>query len=160
MSHDEFIAESLGFPPGKICVVSGPDLSKIFLLLMDARTAIINAGTYSATVVDAKALVTYPSDTSERGVSFEYVAISSPNTVVLVPNQFDREDDDTNTTNVTVEIDVVFDILSKKTVETIPESLSKTFPGIRNIFPFISRIYYYDTRAEDIAFVKTQTPIR
>jgi hypothetical protein len=133
MNHDEFLAESLTFSPG-IVVISGPDLAQLFLLAMDARDAVIAAGIHSASVIDAKAQVEYPSDTKERGVVFEYVSLTSTNTVVFVVNQFDRTKQNSH---ASLEVDVMFDLISGRTVETIPESLSKTFPGFRNICPFI-----------------------
>lgn len=156
MTPTELISESLTFVPGKIVVVSGSDLAMIFNLLLDARESIEANTSYQANVLDARALVKYPSDEVERGIVFEYVAISSPNTIVLVANKFDREADSKHT----LAIDVVMDLQNHRPVETIPDSGSKTFVGSRNLFPYISRIYFYDTDENEIAFIKTQTPIR
>lgn len=158
MTYSEFVTTAPTLPAG-ITVVSCPDLSRAFLLLLEARDAIV-ATSRTCVVIDAKALVEYPSDDSERGVDFEYLVTSAPNTVYLVPNQFDRTDLVQNTTNQTLIIDVAYDIATNKHVDTIPEATSLIFPGTRKLFAYMSRLFYYDTYTGEISFVKSQDSLR
>lgn len=102
----------------------------------------------------------------EKPYRFEYLAVTyraggADPKVVLVGNQFDRESTSQNPKPVSIDIDVVIDLLNIQNVVTIPNSGSTWFDGsVREVFSYMSKVYYYDTRSGEITFVKNQTPER
>lgn len=162
MTPAQFIANEVPtFQPGQIIVVSGTDLAKIYTLLFNARDAIRTAGGHCLDPLDTRETIRYPSDTSDRAFKFELLSIDNQGNVILVGNQFDRANFYQNPHPVDVLVDVVRDLLNVDNVEFFPDqSFSINNAGVRELFGFISKIYYYDTTLNDITFLKTQIPER
>lgn len=159
MTKAEFLVESLNFLPGKIVVMSSPDLDALDELLQDAKDAIIDLTENSAIVVGSRDELQYLSDDEGRGVMFEHVVVSNPESVILVPNVFDINDPKTNYMQRSLHIDVVYDLIEKDTVKTIPLANSRLYIGTRGIFGYISKIYYFDGD-DTVDFIKNMNSFR
>lgn len=102
----------------------------------------------------------------EKPYKFEYLALTYRSAgpepkVVLIGNQFDRESISQNPHPVNIDIDVVIDLINITNVRLTPKSGSLFFDGsVREVFSYISKVYYYDTRTQEIIFVKSQIPQR
>lgn len=101
----------------------------------------------------------------ERAFKYEYYSVtyraSGPlPKVILVSNRFDREDPNQNIANKNVDIDVVMDLLNIKNVANVHDSFRLSDGRYREIFGYISKLYYFDTRNDDITFIKNQIPER
>lgn len=162
MTPTEFATvEALKFNPGDIVVVSGADLAKIYIMLLNARDTIRGAGRGCKDPTDTRALTTYPSDLQGRAFQFEFERLDNISTnVILVGNQFDRSDPFQNPWQVSVEIDTMIDIINERNVFATPSTADARYGDIRELFSFLSRVYFYDTDAEEVTFIKTQTPER
>ena len=159
MTPAEFIANEVpNFQPGQIIVVSGADLATIYDLLFDARDALRGMSRLCLDPIDTRDTISYPSDTAPRAFKFEYLAIANQGTnVVLVGNQFDPSNFYENPHPVDILVDVVRDLMNWNNVEFIPpRSTSLFYPATRELFQFISKIYYYDTTAGTVTFLKNQ----
>lgn len=237
MTPSYFInTESLTFDPGQIIVVSGPDSAATLDMLLDARDAIITAGTGCLDPVDTRMTTIYPdglvisgytptttkfathsyvslfenldvtmvsgansglvrriqeydrasnvmtvspafpsapaigdgfclNPVVERAFKFEYFTVAyraagpTPK-VVLVSNQFDREDLEQNPVPRSIDIDVVIDLLNLRNVENIPMSHNLNYGHCRELFSYISKLYYFDDESGTVTFVKDQIPQR
>lgn len=102
----------------------------------------------------------------EKPYKFEYLALTyraagpEPK-VVLIGNQFDRESVSQNPHPVAIDIDVVIDLINIVNVTTVRNSGSLFYDGtVREVFSYLSKVYYYDTRAQEITFVKDHLPLR
>lgn len=163
MTPAEFVAEAITFPIGKICVVSGPDYNAVQTLLENAATAIEMSTTHLALVYDSRATIIRPVLYQQDVVdaqSWEYISLVADEMVVLVANQFDRMNEKQNSHPISMEYDVVRDIVSAGSVANIWDSQSKKYGITRDLFPFITKLYYYDTRSGEIFFVKDSIPDR
>ena len=170
MTKDQFIQHAKTFPEGTMAVVSGKDVDEIELMLIDAMDAIEADTSKQSLVFNSRSEVVYPQRfyliNSLEARLWEFVALSSEDAfVVLIANEFDRNDPEQNRSPQTVEIDTVMDLMTGQKVETIMSSKSRhrggpTPKGVRELFPHISRIYYFDTDAGEITFIKSQTPDR
>lgn len=96
----------------------------------------------------------------ERPYNFEFLVIDNPHSVILASNQFDRESFAQNPHPADIQIDVIIDLLNVSNVNTIPDEEWSRYGFVREIFGYISFVYYYDTRLDEITFVKTQIPER
>jgi len=103
----------------------------------------------------------------EKPYKFEQLALvnraagPTPN-VVLIGNEFDRESHVQNPFPVAIDIDTVIDLLNMRNMIKDHPQAGSTFWGgdVRELFAYISKVYYYDTRAAEITFVKNQLPER
>jgi len=163
MTRNEFIQEAKGFQTGTMVIVSGRDGDMVRALLEEARAA-IEAESKLALVYDAKEVVTY----SQRGYEenaqearlFEFVKVVSEEFVVLVGNEFDRDDPYQNRTPRTLEIDVAMDIMSPFKVKGITRAYSRNVVTVREIWPFMNSLYWFDVDSDEVTFVKGLDPHR
>lgn len=103
----------------------------------------------------------------EKPYKFEQLALvnraagPTPN-VVLIGNEFDRENVSQNPFPVAIDIDTVIDLLNMRNMIKDHPQAGSTFWGgeVRELFAYISKVYYYDTRSATITFVKNQLPER
>lgn len=162
MTPAEFATtEALNFNSGDIVVVSGADLAKIYIMMLNARDTIRGAGRGCKDPIDTRALTTYPSDIQGRAFQFEFERLDNISTnVILVGNQFDRKNLFTNPNPVTIEIDTVIDILNERNIFATPSTADARYGTARELFSFLSRLYFYDTYTDEVTFIKTQTPER
>ncbi len=164
MTRAEFINECLTFAPGQIVVVSGPDISIVNALLEDARTAIEASTPNLVLVYDSRSSIVYSKrdyrENVTQAIVWEYVSLMAEgNFVVLVANLFDPANVSHNPNPTTVEVDVVRELISSTRVRDLPFAYNSKY-GIREIFAFISKMYYYDTTFDTVSFVKNQIPDR
>jgi hypothetical protein len=164
MTRAEFINESLTFAPGQIVVVSGPDMLEVNTLLDDARAAIEMATPNLVLVYDSRYAIVYPKRDYQENVTqaivWEYVSlIAEGNFVVLVANLFDPNDPSHNPQPTTMEADVVRDLMSNTRVRDLQYAYKSKY-GIREIFAFISKMYFYDSVGDEVYFIKNQKPDR
>lgn len=170
MTKAEFIQQAKAFPEGTMAVVSGPDVNEVTALLQDAMTEIESTTSKQVLVFNARDQIVYTQrfyiKNSLEARLWEFVAVTSEGAfVVLIANEFDRLDPDQNRNPQTVEIDTVLDLLRYKSIEQIHPGYSRhrTGPtplGIRELYPHITKIYYFDTDLDDVIFIKNQTPDR
>lgn len=165
MTPSEFVAEALTFEPGKIYVVSGPSYDVVYSLLQDAAAAIEGSTPNMALVYDAKEKITYAargfSVNTQQARLFEYVKLAIENSfVALIANEFDREDPIQNPTPISILVDTVMDVFSPTNVSRIQGGTSCIFTSVRELWPFVDRMYHYDTRTGRITYVKDQVPVR
>lgn len=159
MTPSEFSStEALLFEPGKAVFVSGKDLSKIYAVLLAARDTVIISGKPCLDPFDTRTLVRYMTDATERPVCFEHVVLAYRDKIILVGNQSSYA---RPATKDLLDIDVVLDLFSATAIQTLPYPIMDRRQGVdRESFAFMSRVYFYDTDAEEILFIKTQLPFR
>lgn len=150
--------ECLTFQLGQLVVVSGADSDQIRIVLLQAQEKIVLSGKPCPDPFDTRTLVSYVAPTTERAPKFEYEAIKSQ--VTLIANQFDRGDRHQNPYPVDMEIDVIIDLLNVYNIRTINEATSHVNGGVRELFGYMSKVYWYDTEEDEIFFVKNQIPQR
>jgi hypothetical protein len=154
------------FQHGQLIVVSGPDLAEIYDLLLDTRDEIISTSRNCLDPVDTRTVLQYPSDIEDRAIKFEFTVLANQDKVILVGNQFDRESQTQNPEPKDLEIDVVRDLLNGTNIRVIPglgdpsSALDSRYGFSRELFSYISRVYYFDTGTDEVFFVKTQIPFR
>jgi len=159
MTRNEFIEEAKGLPPGTMTIVSGKSADDVRALLDEAKAA-IESVSKQALVYDCRETVAYPErgyqqDTEEARL-FEFVKVVSEGFVVLVGNEFDRD----SVKKRTVEIDVVMDIMDTFKVRRISRAYSRNVTEVREIWPFMDRLYWYDVGSDTVTFVKSQDAFR
>jgi hypothetical protein len=76
--------------------------------------------------------------------------------VTLVGNYFDSASPLTNPWGSGIPADVVIDVLEWYNVRSILEAGSKKYGGIRDLYPFMTKLYWYDGPAGQITHVKDQ----
>lgn len=144
-------------------LVSGPDFSATFAMLQAGQTAIETSTVNGALVYDARTTVTYTQRlwtiNTVQAISWEYVKdIAQGEFVVLVANTFDINDPHQNPHPRSLHIDVVTDLMTVHNITDIVGATSKKYAGTREIYPWINRIYYYDSASDQVTFIKSQTP--
>lgn len=167
MTEAEFLQESLSFDVGKITVVSGPDFDTVWTLINQAKDFIETNSSKLVLCYDSRGTTVYDHRDNpfrqnvEEGYVFEYISLlaAENDLVVLVANQFDRESRDQNREPKDVIIDTMLDLFHRSNIAAIPGTASRRSIA-REMFEFLSRVYYYDTRAFDITFIKTQEAVR
>lgn len=93
---------------------------------------------------------------TEEAVLFEYVwATAKDDFVVFVSHEFDRNDVTQNPNPKTIAIDTVLSLIGRQNVKALIGSMSRR-TGLRELFEFVTRIYYFDTETQTITFVKQQ----
>lgn len=102
---------------------------------------------------------------TEHALKFEWYAVTYQTSgttpkVVLISNQFDLTDPKQNPFPADIDIDVVRDLLNLRNIENIPNAYNLNDGRYREIFGYISKLYYFDTRAGEITFIKNQIPER
>jgi len=160
--------EALLFEIGKIVFLSGKDLAKIYAVLIAARNTVLGSGKPCLDPFDTRTLVRYMTDTTDRPVCFEHVALAHRDKVVLVGNQFDIHGYQnldfvgrTATDRSRLDIDVVRDLFGNYAIQTLPKPFEdRRYCIDRESFPFMSRVYWYDTDLENVLFIKTQLQFR
>jgi hypothetical protein len=102
--------------------------------------------------------VVYPERGYEHDVEearlFEFVKVVSEEFIVLVGNEFDRDDVSQNSKKRSVEIDVVLDIMDPYKVRQIGRSYSRNIGTTRELWPFLDRLYWFDVVTDQVTFVK------
>jgi hypothetical protein len=155
-----------------LTVVSGQDIDVVLGLLEDAADAIDLIPMKQALVFDSLSTFIYPQrwyiEFSKEPRLWEYVKITSAGTfVVLVGNEFDPDSQEHNPRPTFLAADVVRNLMDQTLAQDrfvteknlkVPLAHSRLY-GIREIFPFVNNVYFYDTNAGDVQFIKTQNPI-
>jgi hypothetical protein len=162
MTRNDFVnIESVGFQNGNLIVVSGPTQAPLVSLLVDTRNAII-ARAGNASILSTFDLFEYPSDTEPRSFQYEYEVISAArnHSVVLAGNLFDPSNPKQNPQPSILEFDVVRDMINNNNVETVPGASDRRNGGFREIFSFLSRIYFYEPISNEVTLIKTQIQAR
>lgn len=161
--------EASTFQPGEMVIVTGTDPIALSSLMGETQAFMESGGT-TAVVYDSRQTVTreffectafkfyYPGacheETLTEGLPWEgyaYDAVSS-GTVILVSNTLAKQ---YQHPGLPIATDVALDILDPWVVFNIFFSMS-TWLEMRALFPYISRIYYYDSSIGDITFIKDQ----
>jgi len=162
MTSAEFVLLCPNFPAGELIIVSGPNFSATYSMLQAGQTAIEGSTPNGALLYDARATVTYTQrlwtvDTVQA-LSWEYVKdIAQEGFVVLIANTFDVNDPHQNPTPRYLEMDVMIDLMTVHNITDIVGATSKKYAGVREIFPWLSKIYYYDPGTDTVTFIKDQT---
>lgn len=174
MTRAEFLAEALSFPLGSVVFVSGKDIASVTALLEEAK-ADIEASTAKPVLVfnsrdtvpfpqryfasqDATDVMTPISDEAMRLREFDAL-IAENSYVVLMANEFDRDDPDQNRRKRSITIDVLLDLFRANQVKDIPFGFHRYY-GTREVYPYATKIYYVDTDTDEVTFVKDQNPHR
>ncbi len=99
----------------------------------------------------------------EKAYKFEYLALKhkasgSDPKIVLIGNQFDRDDYSQNPHPNTLLVDVMRDLILVNNVEHVPiDSIHRNYLA-RELLPYFSKVYYYD--GETVTYLKDQLPER
>lgn len=165
MTRSEFVTESLSFPPGKIIVVSGQNFSMVNSLLVDAMTAIEGATSNLALVYDSRSSLIYDRRDFQSNVLqarvWEYMAIMAEGQfILLVANQFDPADKTQNPTPRGIIPDVVSDLMYNFRVRNLDYAYESKYGMTRELYAFVTHLYFYDTNLDEVTFIKHQTPDR
>jgi hypothetical protein len=162
MTRSEFINEAKSFSPGILVIVSGKDQDDVMVLLDEARTAIEGEGNQSL-VYGSRDTVVYPQrgyETDvEEAVLFEFVKVVSEDFVVLVGNEFDRNNLSPHRT-WTVEIDVAMDIMDKYKVKDITRAYSRNISDVRELWSFMDKLYWFDVDTDTVTHIKNLDSFR
>jgi len=170
MTSSEFInTESASFEPGQMIIVSGSDLAAIYVMLIATRNAIVARSVPCLDPVDTQTVLRYSTDTEDRGINFEFMSISNPDKVMLVGNEFDRTSVFENIdeagraetiSKARLDIDVMLDLIRHMNVQSIPSTADIRYGDVRQVFAYISKVYYYDAENDSVLFIKDQIPFR
>jgi hypothetical protein len=173
MTPAEFVVEALTFKLGELVVVSGPDAGQLAALLSGAQAARASSG-LSAIVLNSRDTDKYERrlyrscdatihglcaamSGSDEAVIWESKAkLAAGSDVLLISNEFDAGDRAVNLTNRGLSVDVVVDLMELYNVRIVLFPHSRKYPGKRELYPFVSRIYYYDGSA--VTFIKSRLP--
>jgi len=163
MTVADFLLECRTFVPGKFYLVSGPSSGSLETILDQAKAEIEANTSYEVLIYDSRDTVYYSqrnySVETTEAVLFEYVKLGAANGfVVLISNEFDRENKSQNPRPVDVFVDTVVDMMDEKKVRNITRANSATIVGWRELYPLLGRIYYYDSRTGNITFIKERVP--
>ena len=103
----------------------------------------------------------------EHSYKYEFLAVQNrvggpTPKVVLIGNQFDREDPEQNPWQLAMDTDqVVMDLLFARNVFDVPDVRTRQYAEVaRELFQYISKVYYYDSIAGEVTFIKDQIPER
>jgi hypothetical protein len=161
MTTAEFVALAPSFPARGAVVVSGADIDAVLQLLNDAAAEIESSTSYVALVYDAKATVFYgdtrnPNSDVAQGVLWEYVTAAAKDVaIVLVANEFDPSNPTKNPYKVSTKIDVLIDLYDQFRVSS---SHSRLYAAPRELFPFMTKVFYYNTGTGEVTFLKDHNP--
>ena len=173
MTPNEFLSEASSFAPGSFVVVSGNDQPMIGVLLSGAQAVIESGGLmtllYDSRATEWRQVPEYQSCNAkftedgcdptyyQVGIPWESkVLLASGSMVTLVGNFFDTTSPWTNPWGFGLPADVVIDLLEWHNVRTILESGSKKYAGVRDLYPFVTKVYWYDGPSDQITYVKDQ----
>ena len=163
MTPQEFIDDSVNFVPGKFYVVSGPDSMSTWNLLEQCKTKIESSTGNVVFIYETDEEIyynerNYSVDTTEARL-FEYIKVAAENNFIfLISHTFDRNDKTQNPLPVSMNVDVVMNLIQPN--RHIVRSVSDIYPEVRELYPLIDRIYYYDRPANQIEFIKDRQAIR
>lgn len=170
MTSNDFInSESSSFQPGQIIIVSGANLEAIYTLLLAVRDKIRGDGGECLDPVDTRTVLRYSTDTEDRAINFEFMSLNNQDSVMPVGNAFDRrnlfQNIDYKGTEETIskdrlDIDVVIDLLRNMNVQAIQDTADVRYGDVRQVFAYISKVYYYDDVNDEVLSIKTQIPFR
>lgn len=183
MTPPEFIEEAKSFKSGCIYVMSGPDIDAVINLLYLARTAIQTTGR-DAVVYDFRCrplgdpvpggCTVYADEgipPTRRWLGDKYVQSllwenyslliqkltdeGNP-MIMLIGNTFDPDDRIQNPSPISVPIDVIRDLMNLRNVSTVVSAFGHApLTGFtRELYQFITGIYFYDTQASEVNFIK------
>lgn len=183
MTPTEFILASLNFVPGKIYAVSGQDINKVMDLLYSAAEQLELSGVI-VLVYDFRCRP--PGDLTQGGcktylpdgvylptryhhvpetqsilweshsILIQELTDDGTPTIVLIGNEFDSTSRRMNPHPISIEVDVVRDIMSPFNVKGMMRARSNRFSETRELFPYLSEIFYYDTNTENVTLLKQQ----
>lgn len=173
MTPAEFLSEASTFARGSFVIVSGNDEERIGVLLSGAQAIIEGAGIpallYDSRDTERQAVPMYlgcdakfEEDGCERpshqvGIPWESkVLLASGSMVTLVGNLFDDVTPRSNPWGTGMPADSVIDILEWYNVGYILDAFSEKYGNARNLFPFITKLYWYDGPSDEITHVKDQ----
>jgi hypothetical protein len=165
MTTADFINEALGFAIGKIVVVSGRDGEAVFQFLsLQVKPAIEGTGK-AAFVYDSRSNMFFQGRDFRKDVNeariWEFMSLMAEGSaVLLVSNEFDPADPKQNRTPASLEVDVMLDIFKSSQVDGLMMGYSRRYGITRELFPFISKVYFYDIPMANITFIKDQVPER
>lgn len=174
MSPAEFVTQAVGFAPGSIYVVSGPDYMAVYDMLLDAQAAIEAQTPNIALVYDSRATITnqvFYEKNIVDALTWEYISVISSGFVVLVANEFDNLNPKHNPNPIDLVADVTRDIMFAGQVNKVPPAGTTGFSGYydaqnrkygiaRDLFPFMNLLYFYDTMGGEVTLIRTQIPER
>ena len=165
MTKEEFKTAALSFEVGKIIVVSGQDLDIVIAFLQEVSDNTETETSNVSVVFDARSRITYPERWFETNSSeaklWEQASINAKDSyTILVANEFDPNDIIQNPNPVSLTVDVVRDIFNAGKTADVPFSQSRRYGITRELYPFISKVYFYNTDTEEITYIKDNTPER
>lgn len=183
MTPAEFINTSKSFKSGYIYVVSGQDINFVMDLLYQSKSAIQTTGK-DAVVYDFRCrlfgdptqggCVAYADDGvpptrrwlgdkhiqsilwESYSVLIQKLSDEGSPLVMLVGNQFDPNDFHQNPSPISLNVDVIMDLMSPRNVPTVVAASGKspTTGFTRELYQFITEIYFYDTNSDKVSFIK------
>jgi len=163
MTPQEFIDDSINFVPGRFYVISGADSMSTWTLLEQCKTKIETETVNVVFIYETDEKIyynerNYSVDTTEARL-FEYIKVAAENNFIfLISHTFDRNDKIQNPHPVSETVDVVMNLIQPN--RNIVRSVSDIYPEVRELYPLIDSIYYYDLPLNQINFIKDRQAIR
>jgi len=185
MTISEFLDIAKTFKSGHIYAISGQDINEVMNLLYLAETAIQSTGR-QAVIYDFRCRpVSDPvkggcaeyadegtpptrrwlGDAPVQSLLWESYSLlvqrlsdAGNPMVMLVGNTFDPEDRRQNPSPISLEIDVIMEWMSMRNLRTVIAANGKAplSGSIRELFQFLTQIYFYDTNTFQVTFIKDQ----
>ena len=186
MTTTDFVTLSKSFKSGYIYVVSGQNIDLIMALLYQAQAAIQTTGR-DAVVYDFRCrtigdpipggCTVYADEgvpPTRRWLGDKYIQSNLWESyslliqklsdeghplVMLIGNQFDPADHWQNPSPISLFVDVIMDLMSPRNTTTVVSAAGKSsITGFtRELYQFITGIYFYDTQVGDVTFIKERT---
>lgn len=165
MTPAEFIAAAQSFPVGSITVVSAPDLTTLTSFLNDTVKPAVETPSKTVLVFNSRATMFFTGrdfrEDVNEGRIWEYMSLLiEGSSVILVANEFDPDDRRQNRRPISRNIDVFLDLFRASSVEGLTLGYSRKHGITRELWPFITNIYFYDQGTDEIDLIKTQIPER
>lgn len=134
-------------------VVLSPAKSSAGGVDVDVVTADNQAGPGRGGVVD--------STDGSGPAMYEHASLVMGDTVMLVANQFDPNDKRQNFLSSGIVVDTMLDLFDAMSVLSVRSSHSSRYGLVRELWPFVSRVYFYDVDDAQVSLIKPdQTPER
>lgn len=152
---------------GTTVTISGENMANVVLVTFDGAAASIVSTSETSVVVQTPAKladggVNIDVITGEgQAVLYEHSSLTLGDFVILVGNQFDPDDKRQNFLGSGLIVDVMLDLFAATSVLGIKSSNSQRYGFTRELWPFVSKVYFFDVDGDDITLVKAdQTPER
>ncbi len=162
MTQADFLTQSLTFIPGKIYVLSSQDITQCLSFLSTVQTYIQGHTSNTCLIFRSDAEITYLSRFYEtnttEGKVWESEILTDTNFVILIAHQFDPNNSSQNHWNVDLGVDVTMNFIHPPI--NIPISNSRRYPTTRELFPFITSLYFFDINSNQITFIKNSSAER